>query len=134
MADWRPPLLLVPWLPRGARRQCSVGLHILRHGCSSRSRPYLVLLPQSLPAVLILFFRVCSVLVFLPFLLYSTVVYILYFTVWRPGLPTLTVLRFCGPSHYSVRSRQPFPPLYTLLFPLQATLPAHLTLYCRVRL
>ena len=42
-------------------------------------------------------FRVCSVLVFLPFLLYSTVVYILHFTVWRPGLPALIVIRFLWP-------------------------------------
>ena len=63
---------------------------------------------------------------FLPILLYSTVVYIVHFTVWRAGLAAL--------ARHSVRSRQSFPLLYTLLFPLQASIPAHRTVYCRVRL
>ena len=48
-------------------------------------------------------FRMCSVRVFLPILLYSTVVCIVHFTVWRVGLDSL--------ARHSVWSRQPWSPL-----------------------
>ena len=48
-------------------------------------------------------FRMCSVRVFLPILLYSTVVCIVHYTVWRVGLDSL--------ARHSVWSRQPWSPL-----------------------